>query len=678
MPSGWFDKFKKHDDDHDPDMPKAKEPAGRRERTPEEEHERIRVFMRGYANILRDGHQPDKSIAWAIVVAICILAIWGGSQLVSALSGTAPTTLRTDELLQQMRDNNVAKISVSITDGSAVGLLKDPVNGSMAFKSQVNPGAGDFETLLYESEGIMYDYTKPSAMQSVVTDMALLAIQLTVIFGGMMFLLRSGGLSEILGGDKTGDIDVSMTTPNVVFDDVVGIPEAIEEVSEIVAFLKDPQVYKEAGAKPPRGILLQGPAGCGKTLLARALAGEAGVPFISQSGSDFIEMYVGVGARRMRKVFSTAREYQPAIIFIDEIDAIGGNRDGNIQSTDEHLQTINQLLTEMDGFDNTDNIIVIGATNRGDSLDPALLRPGRFDRIVTVDQPAKDGRKEILEHYAIGHPFASDIDFDKLAAHTYGFSGAQLEAVMNQAATLAARRAVTSGTQPVITNEDIEEGLSRVISGPAMKSKQMSDREKRYVAYHEAGHATVQFVLPGCDQVQKISIVSRNIPGAGMAMGYVQSYSEEDSYIPTSEECQDEISALLAGRAAENHFCHVSTAGASDDLQKASKLALRMAADYSFSPDESKLTELSLAIRGGAGRPNGSDGYNSDIEATAMRFMDIGWDTANEILVANHQVMEAIVTELIANETIDAERIKVIMGENGVEADSWRKEGTDE
>jgi cell division protease FtsH len=298
---------------------------------------------------------------------------------------------------------------------------------------------------------------------------------------------------------------------------------------------------------------------------------------------------------------------------------------------------------------------------------------------VTVDQPAKDGRKEILEHYAIGHPFASDIDFDKLAAHTYGFSGAQLEAVMNQAATLAARRAVTSNTQPVITNDDIEEGLSRVISGPAMKSKQMSDKEKKYVAYHEAGHATVQFVLPGCDQVQKISIVSRNIPGVGTAMGYVQSYSEEDSYVPTSEECQDEIAALLAGRASENHFCNVSTAGASDDLQKASKLALRMASDYSFSPDPSKLTELSLAIRGNSGGvQNGSDGYNSDIETAALRFMQVGWKVANDILVANHPVIEAIVGELIANETIDAERIKEIMSENGVEADSWRKEGTDE
>ena len=676
MPFKWFDRFKKKDDD---EFDKKRGDTKRRERTPEEEHERFSVFFKGYRNIMYNGKQPDRGIAWIVVVALVFLFVWGGNRIMGNLSGNAPVTLRTDELLQQMRDGNVAKISVSITDGSASGMLKDPVNGRVSFQSQVNPGAGDFETLLYQSEDLMYDYTKPSAIQSVVSDFMFLGLQLGIIFGGMSYLMRSGGLNEIIGGDKTGDIDVSMTTPNVVFDDVVGIPEAIEEVSEIVAFLKDPQVYKEAGAKPPRGILLQGPAGCGKTLLARALAGEAGVPFISQSGSDFIEMYVGVGARRMRKVFNTARECQPSIIFIDEIDAIGGNRDGHIQSTDEHLQTINQLLTEMDGFDNTDNIIVIGATNRGASLDPALLRPGRFDRIVTVDQPAKDGRKEILEHYAIGHPFASDIDFDKLAAHTYGFSGAQLEAVMNQAATLAARRAVTSNTQPVITNDDIEEGLSRVISGPAMKSKQMSDKEKKYVAYHEAGHATVQFVLPGCDQVQKISIVSRNIPGVGTAMGYVQSYSEEDSYVPTSEECQDEIAALLAGRASENHFCNVSTAGASDDLQKASKLALRMASDYSFSPDPSKLTELSLAIRGNSsGVQNGSDGYNSDIETAALRFMQVGWKVANDILVANHPVIEAIVGELIANETIDAERIKEIMSENGVEADSWRKEGTDE
>ena len=646
----------------------------RRRRTREEERTRRQVFVRGYLSIMRNGKSPDRLIAWVVLAASVFLLVWGIWSIANA-PGIGTVRLRTDELLSQMRSDNVASLSVSIRDGSASGVLKDPIDGRTRFDSQVNPGAGDFESILYSTNDLRYDYTKPSTLESLLGDLAMTALQFGIIFAGLSFLMRDGALGEALGHDRM-DIDVTMSTPDVMFDDVVGIPEAIEEVSEIVAFLKDPQVYQDAGAKPPRGILLQGPAGCGKTLLARALAGEAGVPFLSQSGSDFIEMYVGVGAKRMRKVFKTARECQPAIVFIDEIDAIGGNRDASISSTDEHLQTINQLLTEMDGFDNQDSVIVIGATNRGESLDPALLRPGRFDRIVTVDQPAKDGRKEILEHYAVGHPFAADIDFDKLATHTYGFSGAQLEAVMNQAATLAARRAVTTGTSPVITEEDIEEGLSRVISGPAMKSKQMSDREKRYVAYHEAGHATVQFVLPGCDQVQKISIVSRNIPGTGMAMGYVQSYSEEDTYVPTSAECQDEISALLAGRAAENRFCGVSTAGASDDLQKATRLSMRMAADYSFSPDGDALTDIRLALRRD-GRRSGSDGYNEAVEATAMKFMERGWETANAVLAGKVDAIEAIVAELLANETIDADRIKEIMADQGVEPDSWSEEGAE-
>lgn len=404
------------------------------------------------------------------------------------------------------------------------------------------------------------------------------------------------------------------------------------------------------------------------TLLARALAGEAGVPFIHASGSDFVEMYVGVGAKRVREMFSKAKKMAPSILFIDEIDAVGTNRDRGEFANSEHLQTINALLSEMDGFDNTDAVIVIGATNRLDALDPALIRPGRFDRLVTVDMPAKDGRVEILQHYAQGKAFADEINFDKLAAHTYGFSGAQLEAVMNQAATLAARRAYEDKSEPLITMEDLDEGISRVISGPAMKSKKMNDEEKRETAYHEAGHAVVQYLLPDCDDVQKISIVSRNMPGVGTALGYVQSYSEEDEYVTTAAKCRAEIAALLAGRCSEKMFCEIESAGASNDLERASKLAYHMVdkfafeykrggvVDYNNLRVEVKDDKTSL-IKAGPDRLNEIDNVVSSI-------LRDGYITASEILVNNMNKVSEIVDTLMKEETIDADKIKEIMEGN--------------
>ena len=398
------------------------------------------------------------------------------------------------------------------------------------------------------------------------------------------------------------------------------------------------------------------------TLLARCLAGEAGVPFLQVSGSDFVEMYVGVGAKRVRAIFEKAREIQPSILFIDEIDAIGGSRDESQGTHDERLQTLNQLLKEMDGFEKDSQVIVIAATNRAQALDRALVRPGRFDRTITVDTPAKEGRIQILKHYAKGRPFAEKVDFDKLAAHTYGFSGAELANAMNQAATLAARRAIEEGGDPMITKADLDEGISRTIAGPAMKSKQMNDEEKRQVAYHEAGHALVQYLLPDCDEVQKISIVSRHMPDVGMAMGYVQSYSEDDSYITTSKEMTSEIAALLAGRCSEKMFCDIESAGAYDDLMKASRMAYEMVDTCAFNIENADNPPLRVAVRDkGTGLIKASEKRLEYVDSQVDIILNRGYATARRLLGANRRKVETIVTVLLEEEVIDADGIRAIM-----------------
>ena len=404
------------------------------------------------------------------------------------------------------------------------------------------------------------------------------------------------------------------------------------------------------------------------TLLARALAGEAGVNFLSASGSDFVKIYVGQGAKRVRELFAKARKVQPCIVFIDEIDAVGGNRDAGMGMHDEHLQTINALLAEMDGFKKSDRVIVLAATNRGGALDPALVRPGRFDRIVSIDTPAKEGRKEILQHYAQERRFVAPVDFDKLAAHTYGFSGAQLENVINQAATLAARRAIEQNTEPLITEDDLEEGIARTISGPAMKSKKMNDEEKKQVAYHEAGHAVVQYLLPECDPVQKISIVSRHIPSVGTAMGYVQSYSEEDSYITTAAELHSELASLMAGRCSEKLYCGIESAGASDDLRKASKIAYSMVDKFAFESVNGQQLSWRVYVQPeSAGIPTASQKRLEFIDNQVDAILDKAYDTAYRIVSSHRKDVERIVAVLLEEETIDADRIKEIMSEPGEE-----------
>lgn len=626
-------------------------------------HRFIRRLVVGYKNIMLHGDTPSKVASWAIVIGLILII----ANIGYTLSPLSSKHVDTSVIVQQISEHNIERMSVNTTDGSVDGTFKHTIDGVKRFNGVTPQSSDEFIKLYLQDTGIVYDLTKPSALVERILGMVSTIIPLVVVLGGVYYLMDSGGLS--VAGDATKQKGKTFTPDmeTVTFDDVCGIPEAVEEVSELVTFIRNRDAYDQAQAKTPRGVLLQGSPGSGKTMLAKALAGEAGVPFFATSGSDFVEMFVGVGASRIRSLFATARENQPCIIFIDEIDAIGGNRDAGEAGgyTEEHLQTMNQLLTEMDGFSTDDKIIVIAATNRGSKLDPALLRPGRFDRIITIDNPTKDGRKEILEHYAIGRPFAERVDFDRLTMHTYGFSGAQLESVMNQASTLAARRAIEANSSPSITTDDLDEAIARVISGPAMRSKSMTDTEKKQVAYHEAGHAIVQYMLPNCDKVQKISLVSRNIPSVGTAMGYVQTYSETDTYIYTADKCRDNIAALLAGRCAEELFCGIETTGASNDFEKASAIAYNMASEFAFNMHGHHL--LRTTVRASNGMALSGTERMNELDYVAEDTMQEQYKRTRHILLDNKDKIERLVKVLLDKEQIDGSEIDAIINDESDE-----------
>ena len=397
-----------------------------------------------------------------------------------------------------------------------------------------------------------------------------------IFIGFWIFLMNQvqGGGSKVMSFGKSRAKRMSVDSPKITFRDVAGVDEAVEELHEIKEFLENPKKFQALGARIPKGVLLYGPPGTGKTLLARAVAGEAGVPFFSISGSDFVEMFVGVGASRVRDLFEQAKQNSPCIIFMDEIDAVGRHRGAGLGGGhDEREQTLNQLLVEMDGFEMKDNIILIAATNRPDILDPALLRPGRFDRQIVVDRPDRTGRKKILEVHTRGKPLAREINVDALAGQTPGFTGADLSNLVNEAALLAARNGKRE-----ITQVELEEGIMRVIAGPEKKTRVMSDKERKITAYHEMGHAIVGHYLPNSDPVHKISVISR-----GQALGYTISLPTEDKFLTTRAELQDTMAMTLGGRAAEEIIFGEVTTGASNDLEKVTATAKQMVMRFGMS-----------------------------------------------------------------------------------------------
>ena len=480
-----------------------------------------------------------------------------------------------------------------------------------------------------------------------------------LFFGFWVFLMNQmqGGGSRVMSFGKSRAKRMSVDAPKITFRDVAGVDEAVQELHEIKEFLENPKRFQALGARIPKGVLLYGPPGTGKTLLARAVAGEAGVPFFSISGSDFVEMFVGVGASRVRDLFEQAKQNSPCIIFMDEIDAVGRHRGAGMGGGhDEREQTLNQLLVEMDGFEMKDNIILIAATNRPDILDPALLRPGRFDRQIVVDRPDRKGRKQILEVHTRGKPLAKQIDLDALAGQTPGFTGADLANLINEAALLTAR-----SSKREITMEELEEGIMRVIAGPEKKSRVMSEKERLVTAYHELGHAIVGHLLPNTDPVHKISIISR-----GQALGYTISLPTEDKFLTTRAELTDTMAMTLGGRAAEEIVFGEITTGASNDLEKVTETAKQMVMRYGMSERLGPRVfghDRSMPFLGRefSAEPDYSDEIAREIDDEIRRFVEEAHQTAKEILAERRDGMDRISKILLERETIDAEEFEKLL-----------------
>jgi len=496
-------------------------------------------------------------------------------------------------------------------------------------------------------------------------------ILLMIVFFIFLMNQMQGGGSKVMSFGKSRAKRLTVDQPKVTFKDVAGADEAVEELEEIKEFLENPKRFQSLGARIPKGVLLFGPPGTGKTLLARAVAGEAGVPFFSISGSDFVEMFVGVGASRVRDLFEQAKQNQPCIIFIDEIDAVGRHRGAGLGGGhDEREQTLNQLLVEMDGFEANESIIIMAATNRPDILDPALLRPGRFDRQIIVDRPDREGRKAILAVHSKGKPLSPTVELDVLAAQTPGFTGADLANLVNEAALLAARR-----RKRIIEMDELDEAVLRVIAGPEKKSRLLSEEEKLITAYHETGHALVAHYLPNADPVHKISIISR-----GQALGYTITLPTEDKFMVKKKEILDKLSHMLAGRVAEEIRFDDITTGASNDLQRATETARRMITQYGMSENLGPLTFGHDPAQPFVGRDYGmgqeySDETAEKIDAEIRRVVDEAYETANRILTEHRQELDKLSLLLIEQETIDREEFEAILaGQDPVEVFKARDE----
>ncbi len=486
-------------------------------------------------------------------------------------------------------------------------------------------------------------------------------LPLLVIGGFIFFMMRQaqGTNNQALSFGKSRARMFLGNKTVVTFNDVAGVDEAKTELQEVVEFLKYPEKFNSLGARIPRGVLLVGPPGTGKTLMARAVAGEAGVPFFSISGSEFVEMFVGVGASRVRDLFDQAKRNSPCIVFVDEIDAVGRQRGAGLGgSHDEREQTLNQILVEMDGFDTNTNVIVVAATNRPDVLDPALLRPGRFDRQVILDRPDMRGRTEILKVHTKGKPLDKGVEVEGVARQSPGFSGADLANLVNEAAILAARR-----NKKVIGMSEFQEALERIVAGPERKSRIISDAEKAIIAYHEGGHAVVQRVLPKCDPVAKVTIISR-----GMALGYTMALPTEDRYLQSKTEFEDKIAGLLGGNVAERLIFGDTTTGASNDIEKATDMARRMVTEFGMSDKLGPLSfgkrdELVFLGREIGEQRNYSDEVAKTIDEEVRAIIDKAYERATEVLTVHREKLIALAEKLVAEETVDADAFEALFSD---------------
>jgi cell division protease FtsH len=562
------------------------------------------------------------------------------------------------EIAALVRSGEVGSIEI---DGDKLVVTK--TNGE-PLQSRIESGAGLVETLRglgVQPEELAKADIRVAQPQfwDMWSGVILAALPLLLLGGFFFFIMRQaqGAGSQAFSFGKSRARMFTGDRPTVTFNDVAGNDEAKQELQEVVEFLKEPQKFAALGARIPKGVLLVGPPGTGKTLMAKAISGEAGVPFFSISGSEFVEMFVGVGASRVRDLFEQAKKNSPCIIFVDEIDAVGRHRGAGLGgSHDEREQTLNQILVEMDGFDTDTNIIIIAATNRPDILDPALLRPGRFDRRVTMDTPDVKGRRAILDVHVRGKPLAADVDLDVIAKQTPGFAGADLENLVNEAAILAARRNRRS-----ISTDELQEAIERVIAGPERRSRLITPKEKEIVAYHEAGHAVAMHLLPHHDPVHKITIVPR-----GMAGGYTMSLPDEETTLLTKEKFEEQLVALLGGRVAEEiHFEDVTT-GASNDLERVTQMARSMVTQWGMSEKLGPIRygereEMMFLNRSFSEHRNYSDKVAQEIDEEVKRLVDDSHARAHQLLAENWPAMERVAQRLLEVETINAPEFESLM-----------------
>ena len=590
---------------------------------------------------------------------MAVIAVLVGSSLISGIG--APDEVDTGEAISDITSGNVD--TATLIDRDQV--LELTLRNGDEVRSHFITGQGvELQNLLQEKTDAGqlpggYNVVVPSENLLVTLFISLLPFALLILLMVFIFSQMQGGGGRLMNFGKSKAKAITKDMPQTTFEDVAGSDEAVEELVEIKDFLSDAERFQKVGAKIPKGVLLYGPPGTGKTLLARAVAGEAGAPFYSISGSDFVEMFVGVGASRVRDLFEQAKANAPAIIFIDEIDAVGRHRGAGLGGGhDEREQTLNQMLVEMDGFDVTGGVILIAATNRPDILDPALLRPGRFDRQIAVERPDLNGRYEILKVHAKGKPITDDIDLMAVARRTPGFTGADLANVLNEAALLTARSDKT-----FIDDEALDEAIDRVIAGPQKRTRVMDEHEKTITAYHEAGHALVAAALPGNDPVHKITIMPR-----GRALGYTMVLPDQDKYSTTRSEMLNQLAYMLGGRAAEELIFHDPTTGAANDIEKATAVARSMVTQFG-------MTERLGAIKYGQeqsevflGRDMGhmrdySEEVAAAIDEEVRGFIEAAHQEAYDVLVNNREILDAMVLALLERETLDKAEIEEIFAE---------------
>ena len=621
-----------------------------------------------------EGRPRPAAITSAIVIAIVLYLIFSAGRG-GLVGGSTTDALATNEFVTAVRDDRVSSVTYRTEDGSVSGSYwredaEKGNEGDLTDFTSVYVGADSLAELMADHPTVTYhiDTSDSSMLETVLVSVVptLLLVGVFVYYMSRM----SNQNDKTMSFAKTRALTTEAERPKVSFADVAGVDEAVEELQEIRDFLSDPERYHQMGARIPRGVLLVGPPGTGKTLLAKAVAGEAGVPFFSISGSDFVEMFVGVGASRVRDLFKQAKEAAPCIVFIDEIDAVGRQRGAGLGGGhDEREQTLNQLLVEMDGFEDNSSVILIAATNRPDILDPALLRPGRFDRRVTVDRPDVAGREKILRVHADGKPFEEGVDFERLAKVTPGFTGADLANLVNEAALLAARRRLSK-----IGSDEVEEAMERVMAGPERKSRVITEGERRVIAYHESGHALVGHVLENSDPIHKISIVSR-----GQALGYTMQVPEEDHFLETRDGMLDQIAVLLAGRTAEELFCSDVTTGASNDLERATKLARTMVTRYGMSEElgAQVFGEAQHEVFLGRDYANHQD-YSAEtakrIDDEVERIMREGHSRAREVLDARRDQMDTMARVLLERETVEGEAVRALLDDRWDEYELGEKD----